>query len=95
MNQDESKAWQLTVNGRVQGVGFRWFTLSVAVKLGVRGYVKNLPSSRQVEILAVCPPEVMLDFLRMIKQGPPLAHVTDVDLSELAVIPDVEEFSVR
>lgn len=34
--------YHLTVNGRVQGVGFRWSTYQIAKELGVAGYVQNL-----------------------------------------------------
>lgn len=36
-------AW---VHGRVQGVGFRWWTRSRALELGLTGYAKNQPDGR-------------------------------------------------
>ena len=41
-------AW---VHGRVQGVGFRWWARSQALKLGLRGSATNLPDGR-VEVVA-------------------------------------------
>src|SRR5436305_8561310 len=41
-------AW---VHGRVQGVGFRWWTRSRALAIGVVGYARNLPDGR-VEVVA-------------------------------------------
>jgi acylphosphatase len=41
-------AW---VHGRVQGVGFRWWTRSRASELGLRGYASNLADGR-VEVVA-------------------------------------------
>ncbi|PAT15285.1 acylphosphatase [Corynebacterium sp. NML 120412] len=38
------------VHGHVQGVGFRWWTRSRALELGLRGYAKNLADGR-VEIV--------------------------------------------
>lgn len=39
------------VRGHVQGVGFRWWTRSQALELGLRGWARNLPDGR-VEVLA-------------------------------------------
>jgi acylphosphatase len=41
-------AW---VHGRVQGVGFRWWTRSRATELGLCGYARNLNDGR-VEVVA-------------------------------------------
>ncbi|MEC3976322.1 acylphosphatase [Amycolatopsis sp. H20-H5] len=41
-------AW---VHGRVQGVGFRWWTRSRALELGLVGAARNLPDGR-VEVVA-------------------------------------------
>jgi acylphosphatase len=42
------------VRGHVQGVGFRWWTRSQALALGLSGYAKNLPDGR-VEVQAQGP----------------------------------------
>lgn len=49
----QSDAVQLivVVYGRVQGVGFRWWTKCRAAELGLRGHARNLPDGR-VEVLA-------------------------------------------
>ena len=39
------------VHGQVQGVGFRWWTRSRALELGLAGYAKNLIDGR-VEVVA-------------------------------------------
>lgn len=56
-------AW---VHGRVQGVGFRWWTRARALELGLVGFATNLPDGR-VEVIAegarnAC--SALLDLLR-------------------------------
>ena len=50
-----------TVNGRVQGVGFRYFVVREAQSLGLAGWVRNLPDGR-VEVLASGPPDIVDAF---------------------------------
>ena len=41
----------ILISGKVQGVGFRYFTRQNAIRLGVHGYAKNLPNGK-VEVVA-------------------------------------------
>jgi len=68
---------RLIVRGRVQGVGFRWFAQRAASKLGVTGYVKNLPDG-SVEIEAEGERGRLEELIQQVKLGPTFAHVTDV-----------------
>jgi acylphosphatase len=70
-------ARQYIVEGRVQGVGFRWFVERVAVSLKLAGYVRNLPSG-DVEVYAIGDPRALDELRRELKQGPPGARVTGV-----------------
>jgi len=47
----ERKAARAVVEGRVQGVGFRYWTVQVARELGITGWVRNCPDY-SVEIFA-------------------------------------------
>lgn len=51
MEEVRLTAW---VHGRVQGVGFRWWTRSRALELGLVGSASNLPDGR-VEVVAEGP----------------------------------------
>lgn len=63
--------------GRVQGVGYRWFVQKVATKLGVKGYVRNLPDGT-VELKAEGDPESLNALIREMKKGPLGASVQAV-----------------
>ena len=72
-----------TINGRVQGVGFRHFTYRAALSLGITGYVKN-KSDGSVEILAQCDSEKLLgDFQQQLRKGPSFARVDDISITEI------------
>ncbi len=69
------------VSGRVQGVGFRYYTAAQARRLGLRGWVRNEPNG---SVTVVCEGNraavrAMLDWL---KEGPPAARVDHVDARE-------------
>ena len=66
------------VHGYVQGVGFRWWTRSLAARLGLSGHVRNL-SSGSVEVQAAGRPDVLVEFERLIAEGPLSAQVTSVE----------------
>ena len=75
----------ITVRGVVQGVGFRPFVYAEAVRLGLRGTVKNLGS--EVEIRAAG--ERFDDLVASLRRGPPLARIDSVDVSPFeGPIPD-------
>jgi len=84
---------RLLVSGRVQGVGFRYFTVREARQLGLVGTVANLPDGR-VEVEVAGDAATLDDFKRRLRQGPPGARVTGVDEQELAEVPPWRGFDV-
>jgi acylphosphatase len=67
--------------GRVQGVGFRYFTQEAAVREGVYGWVRNAPDGN-VEVEAEGEAEAIERFEQRIRHGPGGARVDRVDTSE-------------
>ena len=82
------------IGGRVQGVGFRYFTEEAAAREGLHGWVRNLPDGR-VEIDVEGEAEAMERFERNVSHGPPGARVSDVHVDD--TVPQRREsgFSVR
>lgn len=70
---------QIIVKGRVQGVGFRWFTEAEANKFGLKGYVKNRFDG-DVEIEVEGEKEIIEQFIKQIKIGNRISRVDDVHL---------------
>lgn len=68
--------WKVT--GRVQGVGFRWWTRSQATRLGLSGSVRNL-SDGGVLVHARGPEDRLAALEARLHDGPPGARVTSVD----------------
>jgi acylphosphatase len=82
------------ISGRVQGVGFRFFTEAAAAREGLHGFVRNLADGR-VEIAAEGDAEALERFERHVRHGPPGAGVERVDVEER--VPDGRHsgFSIR
>ncbi|MFQ5746810.1 MAG: acylphosphatase [Gemmatimonadota bacterium] len=66
------------VRGRVQGVGFRWWTRKEAHRLGLDGSVRNLPSGA-VEVHASGSREAVARLEAALRRGPPASVVEAVD----------------
>lgn len=70
------------VSGIVQGVGFRWFVRERARRLGLSGWVRNLPDG-SVEVVASGDDGQLELFKEELRRGPPgaavdgLTHVAD------------------
>ena len=77
---DEHTALQVgfRVKGRVQGVGFRWWTRRTAAGLGLRGVVLNHMDG-SVEVHAGGDEESVALFAAHLAEGPPGARVDGVE----------------
>lgn len=67
----------VVISGRVQGVGYRYSTMDEAHRLGVNGWVRNLPD-RRVEAVFEGSREVVEEMICWCHKGPSGAVVKDV-----------------
>jgi acylphosphatase len=65
--------------GRVQGVGFRWWTRRQAERLGLTGWVRNDESERAVELIAEGDPSALDTLEQQLHSGPPGSQVDTVE----------------
>lgn len=83
----------LVVSGRVQGVAFRQATADEARRLGLAGWVRNLPDGR-VEAVAEGARPALEGLLAYCRRGPPLARVDAVEAAWSAGRGDLPPFQV-
>lgn len=84
-------AW---VHGRVQGVGFRWWTRSRALELGLAGKATNLDDGR-VEVVAEGPKDACEALLKALKGPQTPGHVDTVTARWSAARGDLSGFVER
>ena len=94
MQEDKTERARVRVSGRVQGVFFRDSARKQAERLGLAGWVRNLPDGR-VEALFEGPPGSVTEMIEWCKEGPPQASVEDVETDPEEPGGDLEGFEVR
>lgn len=82
------------VDGRVQGVGFRYATWRLAAELGLAGWVRNRPDG-SVEVWAQGPSSSLARLTAFLAEGPPGAAVWSVETTETDPDPALTSFDVR
>ena len=76
-------AYRYMVQGRVQGVGYRYFVLRHADALGVSGYARNRADG-SVEVVAEGDDTVLGELEARLREGPSFAEVTNVEREPIA-----------
>ena len=76
-SQDGEVRLEAILRGRVQGVGFRWFTVARATALGCTGWVANRPDG-SVHVVAEAGRGVLEQLLAELREGPEGARVDAV-----------------
>ncbi|WP_051257984.1 carbamoyltransferase HypF [Desulfovibrio cuneatus] len=85
--------WRFTVQGQVQGVGFRPFVFVQAAELGLSGLVGNTPQGVNIEVQG--PPTSLERFRHALHHSlPPLARITQCLQEQLPVVPHEAGFCI-
>ena len=85
---------EITVAGRVQGVGFRFFTQQTAINLKITGWVKN-QSDGTVTMEVQGTPQQLDALVGRLKQGNGYSKVTQVEIEDLEVERGENKFGIR
>jgi acylphosphatase len=72
------KAFFARITGRVQGVGFRYYTVNEARRRGIKGWVRNTRGG-DVEVWAEGGEEQLNGFAQWLAAGPAGARVEEVE----------------
>jgi len=88
------KHLELIIEGRVQGVGFRYFVYNHALRHDIAGYVKNSQDG-DVEIICSGEEKDLSAFMEEIKKGPSFSHVLNVKVKERSEKEDFDNFEIR
>ena len=90
----DRQAFRIWVSGRVQGVGFRWFTRRAVQEVGgLAGRVRNLPDGR-VEVEVAGEPGHIEVLRQRLRQGPSGSGVTGLEEIEISPVPDWDGFVI-
>ncbi|MDH3347389.1 MAG: acylphosphatase [Desulfobulbaceae bacterium] len=88
------KRMHAIIKGRVQGVFFRDHTREEAEKLGLTGWVRNLPDGT-VEAEIEGNEQPVRTMITWLHTGSPLAEVTEVSYNEKNITNETGTFIVR
>ncbi|HKR81340.1 MAG TPA: acylphosphatase [Nitrospira sp.] len=84
---------RISVSGRVQGVGYRAFTLRAASERGLVGGVRNCEDGR-VELEAEGSKEKIISLIEALKIGPPASRIIEVRIEWVQATGRQTDFSV-
>jgi acylphosphatase len=86
-------AYRFLVRGRVQGVGYRYFVLREAERLGITGFARNQPDGG-VEVVAEGKEPSLQELEARLREGPAFSQVEGVEREMIAARGD-QGFHIR
>lgn len=88
------KRYFIIVDGRVQGVGFRYFCQNTAVKNSLTGWVRNL-SNGMVEMEVQGLEKDIRNFLSIIQKGNNFIRIDHMSMKAIDIVPSEKKFRVE
>lgn len=88
------ECFEYIIKGRVQGVGYRYFTHKKALEYDIKGYVKNLYNG-DVKVIAIGSNDNLNLFLNELKRGPSLSIVNDIIISKIENCGEYKDFTIK
>ena len=94
MDEKNQRA-EILARGMVQGVGFRYFVLYNALKLGLKGYTKNLYSGDEVLTVVEGEKFAIEELFKLIRVGPSHSSVESCNIAWKDYKGEFKTFEVR
>ena len=93
-NPHALKRMAISIYGRVQAVGYRYFIKEAAQRYHISGWVKNMETG-EISIEAQGEDELLKRFVQDVEQGPRISHVDEMKIAEIPVKEQERSFSIR
>ena len=90
MKKRRAHVW---IAGRVQGVFFRAYTRDAAYRIGVTGWVRNLPDGR-VEAILEGEADKVEKMIEWCREGSPMSRVDRVEVLEEVYTGDFDRLEI-
>mgnify|MGYP005997822177 CR=1 FL=1 len=85
---------KIVVSGKVQGVGYRYFTQMKAVQFGITGWVRSRQDGT-VEMLTTGTRANLDLFIEEIRRGNPFSTVDQIDINEIEAEENYKSFTIK
>ena len=87
------EACKIIISGRVQMVGFRYYTKKIADQLNITGWARNQQDGT-VMVFAQGDPESLQKFKDLMRHGPGSAEVSDMQVLDVSPNPGFNDFEI-
>nr|WP_295972170.1 acylphosphatase [uncultured Bacillus sp.] len=85
---------RIIVSGKVQGVGYRYFSQMKAAQYGIKGWAKN-HTDGSVEIIAAGSNEQLEPFIEDLRKGNPFSKINYMEITEMDHADHFPSFTIK